>query len=692
MGSEASATTTTTTTTGTSGASATNPAEPSIRQQLSSFWAMSRPYFSESGEGKCLFGVLVILMLLDSAARIAFSYLARDFWSALGDKDAERFYDVLLQFLVALCLLAPINVLYRFQKQKLAIRWREWMTERLLQLYFDNPHQIYYRLEQKGQDQAVGISAPETSGNNGTALRPRVDNPDQRLAEDVRSFTQYSLSLFLTIAISLIDLSAFSVVLYTIEPKLFASIVGFAALGTVATCLLGRDLVRLNGRKLAREADFRYSLVRLRENAESIAFFRGEVTEGKVVRGRFRSVVANALDVIRTQRNLEFFTVSYNYLTWILPVVVVAPDYMAGNVELGVVQQAAAAFGHILDDLSLVINEFEGLAEFSASITRLHQFLLALRDANPWSDGESDPLLGHPPSAGKDGLFRPSSRNDASDCVSLKELSPGRRALVRSLDLELQWGERLLIIGPSGIGKSSLLRAIAGLWTSGNGVIERANTSDVYFLPQRPYCPLGSLRDQLLYPSRGGGGGSSNSSSTTNTINKQQKEMPNDSSPLHDDPHLLEVLEKVDLSNLAKRSGDGDPVRGLDAILDWGNVLSLGEQQRLAFARVLVHEPRLVILDEATSAMDVSAEETMYGLLLLLREGTTTCVSVGHRPSLLQYHTRRLQLHKGDDDDNRDGDRDGDRHRSISNRYYTVGDIRSTAETVASDEVNWFFR
>jgi ABC-type uncharacterized transport system fused permease/ATPase subunit len=732
----------------------------SMRQHLGIFWAMSLPYFRESGEARCLFAFLVVLMILNSASNIAFSYLARDFWSALGDKDADEFYKVMKRFLIALCLLAPINVLYTFQRKKLAIRWRTWMTERILEMYFYNPHRIYYRLEQsggggngqKGATSPIGTTA-KTNNSNGddenTSERTNfVDNPDQRLAEDVRSFTQYSLSLFLTVAISIIDLTAFSIVLYTIEPALFLSILGFAAFGTLATILLGKDLVRLNFQRLSKEADFRYSLVRIRENAESIAFFRGEATEGREVQRRFDSLLVNLYLVIGTQRNLEFFTVSYNYLTWILPVVVIAPQYMEGLVELGVVQQAAAAFGHVLDDLSLIINEFEGLSEFSASIGRLHQFINAIRDVDPDRD-EFAPLMGRPPSSNDgdnengtgettDGIFNVTTKNNATmiakrsvllqsspaeqyttnnNCIILKESSPvpdgsnnygpalsirnlclstpnalsdsntttttaatlarrKRRSLITNLDLELKWGQKLLIIGPSGIGKSSLLRAIAGLWKSGSGWIERAHFSNVYFLPQRPYCPLGSLRDQLLYPFH------SCSNSNNNNFPNAQNDI--DRLPQQtDDSLLLDILESVNLSDLAKRSGDGDPFCGLDTILDWGNVLSLGEQQRLAFGRILVHKPRLVILDEATSAMDVRAEARMYGLL-----SDVTCVSVGHRPTLLKYHDTKLTLFKLEDT-HHEIDPDGS---SSSKGNYTLGTILSTADGVASEEVDLFFR
>jgi len=298
---------------------------------------------------------------------------------------------------------------------------------------------------------------------------------------------------------------------------------------------------------------------------------------------------------------------------------------------------------------------------------------IILKESPPVPDGSSN----HGPALSIRNLClsTPNALSDSNSTTTTATILARRkrRSLITNLDLELKWGQKLLIIGPSGIGKSSLLRAIAGLWKSGSGWIERAHFSNVYFLPQRPYCPLGSLRDQLLYPFH-----SSSNIQSPNTQNDTDTDrLPQQT----DDSVLLNILESVDLSDLAKRSGDGDPFRGLDTILDWGNVLSLGEQQRLAFGRILVHKPRLVILDEATSAMDVRAEARMYGLL-----SDVTCVSVGHRPTLLKYHGTKLTLYKPEDT-HHEIDSDGS-----SKGNYTIGSILSTTDGIASEEVDLFFR
>ena len=246
-----------------------------LRDQLHSFRVMSAPYFRESRHGRWLFAIMVVLTLANSAVRVLFSYLARDFWSALSDKDVDKFYSVMRYFVLSMFLLAPINVYYRYQRQKLAIAWRKWLTGRVLRLYFSN--KVYYALER--QSGVAKASGGDDKARDYHEQKKEVDNPDQRIAEDIRSFTEFSLSFFLTLVTSIIDLVAFSFILFSIMPQLFVAIFLFAFVGTVLTVCIGKVLIRLNYESLQKEANFRFSLVRVRENAESVAFYAGETVE-----------------------------------------------------------------------------------------------------------------------------------------------------------------------------------------------------------------------------------------------------------------------------------------------------------------------------------------------------------------------------------------------------------------------------
>ncbi|KAL3774175.1 hypothetical protein ACHAW5_008522 [Stephanodiscus triporus] len=668
-----------------------------LREQFRSFREMASPYFRENRDGRRLLLAIVFLTLANSAVRVFFSYLARDFWSALQDKDADTFYDVMFKFLGAMIVLAPINVAYRYQRQKLAIAWRKWMTGRVLRLYFSN--RVYYMLERRSSSSTstsgvvVDANAAKSAHPNDETATREVDNPDQRISEDIRSFTEFSLSFFLTIITSVIDLVCFSFILFTIMPQLFIAILLFATVGTVLTVVIGKVLIRLNYEALRKEADFRFSLVRVRENSESIAFYAGENVEERETDRRFENVIDNMSLINVAQRNLDFVTTYYNYLTWILPIMVIAPQYFAGNVELGVISQASSAFGHILDDMSLIVNSFTDISQFSAGIARLHSFLGAIAKLDPQRVSTTS-LLGLHVDENDGAILRGGERMSYTTpavAIRVKEvdpaldrlgtISPGsfsspsrpstilsidrlclatpdnKRLLILNLNLSLPSGKNLLIVGASGSGKSSLLRAIAGLWSTGEGEIVRPRSEHVYFLPQRPYCPPGSLRDQLLYPSTEH---TDDHFALTGIDGSEHRPdggpRPKDERRLYKDwtdDDLLGVLQSVDLPHLAGRAGDGDPYRGLDAVMDWGNTLSLGEQQRLAFGRLVINRPRLVIMDESTSALDVPAETKMYNLLKDLSSGgelgarRLTYVSVGHRPTLLAHHDLKLSLGGG---------------------------------------------
>jgi len=381
-------------------------------------------------------------------------------------------------------------------------------------------------------------------------------------------------------------------------------------------------VVGQNAQQLLKEADLRYSLVRLRENAESIAFYGGEAREAEEVGARLDRAVANKREILGTQRNLEFFTTAYTYLVQILPVLVVSPLYFAGTIELGVVTQSAGAFNHVLNDLSLIVNQFEGLSSFSAGLGRLATFVERMEsycDASECAtDANATFVLRDEPRAA------PARRVEATEAAAAGgavlaidglrlETPDGNRELFGDLSLEVRGGDHLLVTGASGAGKSSLLRAVAGLWDRGEGSVVRPPRNETVFLPQRPYATLGSLRQQLVYPK---------------TVAEAAAR----------DEDLRAALETCRLGRLAASD--------LDTVRDWGDELSLGEQQRLAFARVLVARPRLCVLDEATSALDLANEAAMYGALAAVPG--LTYVSVGHRPSLVDFHARRLDVKGGD--------------------------------------------
>lgn len=543
------------------------------------FWRLAAPYWREDEKWKAwgLLALLVILLLGQTRFAVLFNEQTGEFTSALAAHEEERFWDSIRYCLTLLIVAVPIYASYYFVRDTLGIHWRRWLTNRFLERYFSQRH--FYEL----------------NSNAG------IDNPDQRVAEDISTFTQRSLYFLLVIISSTLQLVAFSNVLWSISHELVYFLVIYALAGTlVVIFIFGKRLMQLNFNQLRREADFRFGLVRIRENAESIAFYRGEAQELAQVRGRFTRAFTNYKRLIRNQLSLNFFQHAYYLLTLVIPSVIIADRVLSGELEVGSAVQAAGAFAAVLSAISLIVENFEGLSRFAAGVDRLDSLARVL----PGQAGSR--------SARGETIKSVTASHLALAGVSLRTPTYDR-TLIRDLSLRIKPGEWLMIVGESGSGKSSLLRAIAGLWYAGSGTIFRPDPEDMLFLPQQPYMFLGSLRSQLLYP------------------NPERAVTDNE---------LRELLEKVRLPDLADRFG------GLEVEMDWQKVLSIGEQQRLAFARLLLSRPRFAMLDEATSALDVANEEYLYRQLTEL---AITVVSVGHRSTILKFHSQVLEL-TGDTD------------------------------------------
>lgn len=541
------------------------------------FWGIATPYWHGEEKWKA-WGLLVLvaLMLIGQAYfAVLLNEQTGEFTSALAARQEERFWTSIRYSLGLLVVMVPLYAFYYYTRDTLGVYWRRWLTHHFLDAYFAQHH--YYELN--------AITA--------------IDNPDQRIAEDINTFTQRSLYYLLIFAGAAIQLVAFSAVLWSISHGLVYFLVVYALFGTVVTlAVFGKPLMGLNFAQLKREADFRFGMVRIRENAEPIAFYRGEAQEAQQARQRFAAAFENYLWLIRKQLHLNLFQYAYSSLTIILPSAIVASAVLAGELEVGKAVQAGGAFAIVLSAISVIVENFEGLSRFAAGIDRLNTFAR---------------ILALPPGSRTHGKGLIETVEDpqlALDHVTL--LTPGgERILVDNLSLAVAPGHGLLIGGASGAGKSSLLRALAGLWYRGSGHIKSPPAQEIMFLPQQPYMILGSLRSQLLYPN------------TARAVGEAE---------------LLSLLDRVRLPDLAERFG------GLDAERDWEKVLSIGEQQRLAFARALLSKPRYVILDEATSALDATNEAHLYRELVA---SGATPVSVSHHESILGFHRQRLEL-RGD--------------------------------------------
>lgn len=544
-------------------------------------WKLITPYWrsEEKGMAWLLLAAVIALSLFSVEISVQINSWYRDFYNALEKKDLASFTHLILYF-CGIAAVAILGAVYRlYLTQMLTIRWRRWLTEQHFAKWLS--HKNYYQLEQAGH----------------------TDNPDQRLSEDLDQFTTRTLSLGIGLLSTVVSLVSFSVILWgvsgsievldvTIPGYMFWAALVYAVVGSWLTHLIGRRLIVLSNQQERFEADLRFALVRVRENAESIALCDGEPNEKQRLGSRFGMIWSNFRSIMKVQKGLTFFTAGYSQIALIFPFIVGAPRYFAGKIELGDLMQINSAFGSVQENFSWFIEAYASLASWRATCDRLLSFRQGM------DDNEA-----HRPAIAL-------SRD--SEVLQLSALGlglTGGRELLRDASLSIAAGERVMLSGRSGSGKSTLLRALGGLWHHGQGQI-RLPDERYMFLPQKPYLPIGSLREALSYP-------------------QVPEQYPSQ--------RFVEVLRTCRLEHLVAR---------LDENNHWQRLLSPGEQQRVAFARALLFAPKWLYLDEATSAMDEEDEATLYQALID-EQPDMTLLSIGHRSSLKRFHERYLRVEGG---------------------------------------------
>ncbi|KAL3153965.1 hypothetical protein ABBQ32_013522 [Trebouxia sp. C0010 RCD-2024] len=516
----------------------------------------------------------VLLAAASTFLLLRISYAQAAFQTTMSKRDEVGFTKAVQKFVVIIIMACPLFAIADWVEQRLTLEWRNWLTGYLLRAYFAD--RSFFKLKQQ-------------AGN--------LDNPDQRICDDVPAFTDGSTKLIMSAVRQLLNCIVFAGLLWTVTPKLVWFLFLYAGVGTwITTSAFGKRLMQLHFTTVQREGDLRFDMVRTRENAESIAFYNGEAREMGVASRCLHNLINVGRVRILWSAYLSLWTNCYSYATILAPAVITAPMYFRGEIEFGIISQVGFAFRSVEHALTMIVRNLESFSGLAAETERLDALATALTETK-------SPLS---------RIVRTQRRQASLTLRSLNMFTPTKSLqLCRNLSMSLQPGHSLLIVGPSGCGKSSLLRAIAGLWTTGNGEIECPLAEDMFFLPQQPFMPLGSLRQQLLFPSGEGSAWSMRVRPPT-------------------DADLKSLLDRVQLPDLV------DTVGGLDAELEWSHVLSLGEQQRLAFLRLLLHEPSMAFLDEATGALDNATEASCYKAL---QKHSTSFISVGHRMQLLDYHT-----------------------------------------------------
>jgi vitamin B12/bleomycin/antimicrobial peptide transport system ATP-binding/permease protein len=556
---------------------------------LAIIWRLSAPYFrsDERWPGRILLAAVIAIELSLVGINVLINEWNNRFYNALQNHDWNTFVNQLLYFCALAAAFIVLAVYQLYLNQWLQIRWRRWMTERYLGHWLHRAN--HYRM------QLLGDAA---------------DNPDQRIAEDIAMFVDRTLSIGVGLLSSVVTLGSFVFILWSLSNAaplvlfgvnvaipgylVWAALI-YALIGTGLTHWIGWPLVHLNFMQQRYEADFRFNLVRARENAEQIALLAGEPAERSRLLARFGNVVSNWFAIMIRQKRLTFFTAGYSQASIVFPFVVVAPAYFAGRMQLGGMMQTASAFGSVQGALSFFVNAYRSLAEWLAVVERLDGFDTAI--ANASNAAVKPPLI--------EVKAQPALNSIQIDKLAIR--LPNGKPLVSADGIRIQAGDRVLVTGPSGSGKSTLFRTIAGIWPFGLGTITVPAERKLMLLPQRPYFPVARLGSVVGYPAAPG------------TFEAEQ---------------IAKVLEAVGLSGMTAR---------LEEDGHWNRMLSPGEQQRLGLARALLHAPDFLFLDEATGSLDEPAEAAIYRLLLA-RLPLATIVSIGHRSTLRAFHSRYLSL------------------------------------------------